>query len=186
MQRLAWEETRETINPEQLIFLDEFGAKTNFTRLRGWAEIGLRLVESVPAGRWETSTVVHAIALDGTRAAMVLDGPMDSLCFNGFCEWLLTPALNQGDIVVMDNLSSHKSSKTKRIIESVGARVAFLPPYSPDLNPIEKIFSKVKQLIRSASPRTYKEVISSVADALNRVTTRDIESVFDYCGYLRT
>jgi len=140
------------------VFLNETGLKKKFTRLRDWAFGGERLVESVPTGRWETSTLVHAIALDSTRAAMVLDGPMDGVCFTGFCESFLVPALNPGDLVVMDNLGSRKSESARRVIESAGAQVVLLPPYSPDLNPIEMIFSKLKQLIRSQRPRTFSKL----------------------------
>jgi transposase len=166
------------------VFLDETGLKTNFTRLRGWALGGERLVESVPAGRWETSTLVHAIALDGTRAAMVLDGPMDGVCFTGFCETFLAPALNPGDLVVMDNLGSHKSESARLIIESAGAQVVLLPPYSPDLNPIEMIFSKLKQLVRSQRPRCLSKIVDATGTALSFISTEDIHACFEHSGYL--
>ena len=114
---------------------------------------------------------------------MVLDGPVNSLSFCGFCEWLLAPSLRVGDLVVMDNLNVHKSSQAIQTIEAVGAEVIYLPPYSPDLNPIEKIFSKLKQLIRSAKPRKLRQVVKAVAHALSRVTLDDIEAVFDHAGY---
>lgn len=166
------------------MFLDETGLKTNLTRLRGWAFGGERLVEPVPAGRWETNTLVHAIALDGTRAAMVLDGPMDGVCFIGFCESFLAPALKPGDLVVMDNLASHKSERARLAIESAGAQVVLLPPYSPDLNPIEMIFSKLKQLVRSQRPRTFSKIIDATGHALNYINTEDIQACYQHCGYL--
>ena len=162
------------------------GLRTDLTRLRGWANGGNRLIEAVPGGRWETNTLVHAIALDGTRAAMVLDGPIDSVSFVGFCQWLLAPALHPGDIVVMDNLSSHKSVEAIEAIEAVGAQVACLPPYSPDLNPIENIFSKVKQFIRGIRPRTLRQIVSAALKAINQITIEDIEAVFAHCGYVET
>lgn len=157
--------------------------KTNFTRLRGWAWGGERLVESVPGGLWQTNTLVQAIALDGTRAAMVLDGPINGVSFAGFCEWLLAPSLHAGDLVVMDNLSSHKSIRAVNAIEAIGARVIYLPPYSPDLNPIENIFSKVKQLLRGLRPRSLEEIVAAVRKVLPKITHDDIESVFLHCGY---
>jgi len=158
--------------------------KTNFTRLRGWAFGGERLVEPVPAGRWKTCTLVHAIALDGTRAAMVLDGPMDSICFTGFCERFLAPVLNPGDLVVMDNLGSHKSESARLAIESAEAQPVLLPPYSPDLNPIEMIFSKLKRLIRSRRPRTFSKIVDATGDALRLISADHIQSCYQHCGYL--
>lgn len=181
--RRDWQECQAQIDPRRLIFLDESGLKTNLTRLRGWILGGERLVEAVPAGHWETSTLVQAIDLNGTRAAMVLDGPMNAASFAGFCRWLLVPTLSPGDIVVMDNLSSHKSRESVAAIESAGAGIVYLPPYSPDLNPIELAFSKLKQLIRSLRPRTFSETIDAARDALLQLTHEDISSYFDHCGY---
>ena len=123
--------------------------------------------------------MVQAIALDGTRAAMVLDGPLNGVSFAGFCEWLLAPSLNPGDFVVMDNLSTHKSAPAIQAIEAVGAQPVFLPPYSPDLNPIENIFSKIKQLIRAARPRELKQIVTAVSNALAKITLNDIQAA---CG----
>jgi transposase len=142
------------------------------------------LVEAIPGGKWHVSTLVQAIALDGTRAAMVLNGPMNSVCFTGFCEWLLTPSLRPGDLVVMDNLSSHRSAAAVRAIEAVGARVIYLPPYSPDLNPIENIFSKVKQLFRGLRPRSFRQIVADAKQVLSKITLDDIDSVFLHCGYV--
>ena len=183
MKRKDWKQAQEDVDPERLVFLDEMGLKTDLTRLRGWAEGGKRLIEAVPGGKWETNTLLQAIALDGTRAAMVLDGPLDAISFAGFCEWLLAPALHPGDIVVMDNLSSHKSTRSIQSIEAAGARVAYLPPYSPDLNPIENIFAKIKQLIRSLRPRNLRQILRATTKSLTGITTDDIEAVFLHCGY---
>jgi transposase len=169
-----------------LVFLDEMGLQSVLSRLRGWAHEGQRLVEAVPGGKWHTSTLVQAIGLDGIRAAMVLDGPINACCFAGFCQWLLVPALHPGDLVVMDNLSSHRSTTAIEAIEAVGARVVYLPPYSPDLNPIENIFSKVKQLFRKFRPRNYRQIVMAAKRVLNTITLDDIESVFLHCGYVGT
>lgn len=158
--------------------------KTDLTRLRGWAESGERLVEAIPGGHWRTSTLVHAVALDGTRAAMMLDGPVDGLTFAGFCEHFLAPSLQPGDLVVVDNLASHKSSSAVAAVEKVGGRMVYLPPYSPDLNPIENIFSKLKQLIRGMRPRDWPQIIDSVKQALLSVTPTELQNAFAHCGYL--
>jgi transposase len=166
--------------------VDETGLKTDMSRLRGWAERGARLVEAVPGGHWHIHTLVHAVALDGTRAAMVLDGPIDSICFAGFCEHFLAPALHPGDLVVLDNLSSHKSSAAIAAVEAAGAKMIYLPPYSPDLNPIENVFSKIKQLVRGFRPRGWSQIIQFAKQALLQVTFNDIENAFLHCGYEAT
>jgi transposase len=183
VKRKDWRACQEEVDPERFVFLDETCLKTDLTRLRGWAEGGARLVEAVPGGKWHTNTLVHAVALDGCRAAMVLDGPINGDSFAGYCEWLLAPALYPGDLVVMDNLSSHKSVQAVATIEAVGAQVVYLPPYSPDLNPIENIFSKVKQLIRGLRPRSFKKIVDAVGQVLPQITSNDLESVFSHCGY---
>lgn len=183
MKRKDWRATQEEVDPERLVFLDETGLKTNFTRFRGWAHGGDRLIEAIPGGKWQTNTLVHAVALDGTRAAMVLDGPIDGNSFAGFCKWLLVPSLHPGDLVVMDNLSSHRSVQAIQAIEAVGARVVYLPPYSPDLNPIENIFSKVKQLIRGIGPRSFSQIVEAAKQVLPKITLDDLEAVFLHCGY---
>lgn len=158
---LDWRACQHKVDPERLVFVDETGVKTNMSRFYGWAERGERLIEAIPGKRWTTSMLVHAVALDGTRAAMILDGPMDSLCFTGFCEHFLAPTLHPGDLVVLDNLSSHKTKAAMEAIEKVGAKMIYLPPYSLDLNPIENIFSKVKQLLRGLRPRSFHQIIEA-------------------------
>lgn len=183
LKRADWRSSQETVAPERLVFLDETSLKTDLTRLRGWAEGGQRLVEAVPNGKWSTNTLVQAIALDGTRAAMILDGPLDGNSFTGFCSWLLAPSLHPGDLVVLDNLSSHKSVAATQAVEAVGAQFIYLPPYSPDLNPIENLFSKLKQIIRAFRPRSLEAILEAAANALPRITLDDIQSVFEHCGY---
>lgn len=183
LKRADWRSSQEGVDPERLVFLDETSLKTDLTRVRGWAEGGARLIEAVPGGKWKTNTLVQAIALDGTRAAMVLDGPINGASFAGFCEWLLAPRLHPGDLVVLDNLSSHKTVAATRAVEAAGARFVYLPPYSPDLNPIENIFSKLKQLFRALRPRTFGAIVKAAAKVLPKITIDDIESVFKHCGY---
>ena len=186
MKRADWKSSQQNIDASRLVFLDETSLKTDLTRLRGWADGGQRLVEAIPGGKWQTNTLVHAVGLDGTRAAMVLDGPINGPSFAGFCDWLLAPSLNAGDIVVMDNLSSHKSHAAIHAIEAVGAKVVFLPPYSPDLNPIENVFAKIKQLIRKYRPRRLRQIIKAAAQILKQITFEEIEATFLHCGYLTT
>ena len=183
MKRADWKSAQDRINADRLVFLDETSLKTNLTRLRGWADGGQRLVEAIPSGKWQTNTLVHAIALDGTRAAMVLDGPINGPSFAGFCRWFLTPTLHAGDLLVMDNLSSHKNRPAMEAIEAVGAKVVFLPPYSPDLNPIENVFSKIKQLVRRYRPRTLRQIVNAAARAIKQIQLHEIEATFQHCGY---
>jgi transposase len=183
LKRKDWRASQEGVDPQRLVFLDETSLKTDLTRLRGWAEGGERLIEAVPGGQWQTNTLVQAVALDGTRAAMVLDGPINGHCFAGFCEWLLAPSLHPGDLVVLDNLSSHKSASAIRAVEAVGASFVYLPPYSPDLNPIENIFSKVKQLLRALRPRSFGEIVKAAKQVLLQITLEDLEAVIAHCGY---
>lgn len=185
-RRQDWQDSQASVDPRRLVFLDETWLKTNLCRLRGWAPVGERLVDNSPWGCWETNTLVHAIALDGTRAAMLLDGPLNSVCFAGFCEQFLAPSLKAGDLVVLDNLPSHKSAEAQRIVEGVGARLVFLPPYSPDLNPIENLFSKLKQLIRGFRPETWEELVEATRQALQSISLSDIANAMVHAGYPTT
>ncbi len=165
------------------MFIDETWAKTNMTRLRGRAPKGQRLVEKVPHGHWHTTTLIAALGHDGMRCGMTLDGAVDGDHFVAFCREILVPTLSCGDTVVMDNLSSHKVKGVREAIESVGASVLYLPPYSPDLNPIENAFSKLKQLLRSASHRVQKAMWHDVQRMLDAITASDAEGYFRNCGY---
>ncbi len=149
----------------------------------GWGLKGERVLEAVPHGHWTTTTLLQAIDLSGTRAAMITDGPTNAAVFETFVDWILAPKLRPGDVVVMDNLGSHKSPRAVESIERAGASVLYLPPYSPDLNPIEKIFSKVKSFLRSAAARTQAELYDAIAIALETITPTDCRNVFESCGY---
>ena len=133
------------------MFIDEAWAKTNMTRTRGRAPVGERLVARIPHGHWKTTTLIAALDQQGMRCSMTLDGAVNQEAFESFVEQVLIKTLSRGDVVVMDNLSSHKGARVKQLIESAGATLLYLPPYSPDLNPIEMAFSKLKQLLRSAA-----------------------------------
>jgi len=153
------------------------------TRLRGRAPLGERLVAKVPQGHWKTTTLIAALDASGLRCSTVVDGAVNSDVFEAFVQQVLCPQLRNGDVVVLDNLSSHKRKRTRELIESAGAQLLFLPPYSPDLNPIELVFSKVKQLLRSLACRTREALWSMMQSVLDRVTASDAAHCFRHCGY---
>ena len=171
---------------EKLVFIDESGAKTNMTRLYGRAKNGTRAVDNAPSGHWNTTTMISSMRLDGSTACMVVDGATDTEIFQVYVKHILLPTLKPEDIVVLDNLSAHKNQKTRELIESVGAQVWFLPPYSPDLNPIEKMWSKIKAILRTLKARTKEALINAVAKALDAITASDAKGWFNSCGYQYT
>lgn len=153
------------------------------TRLRGRAPVGERLIDKTPHGHWKTTSLIAALGVGGVRCATVVDGAINRAVFDAFVEQVLAPELRPGDVVVLDNLSSHKSDRARRLIESRGARLEFLPPYSPDLNPIEMVFSKVKQLLRSLACRTRDALWHAMQSVLDAVTSTDAANCFRHCGY---
>ena len=166
-----------------MVFLDESGAKTNLTRLRGRALRGKRLLASHPHGHWQTTTMLASLRLDGSSACMTIEGATDTEVFRTYVQVVLCPTLRPGDVVVMDNLSPHKHDTILQVIGQAGATVRFLPAYSPDLNPIEKMWSKVKELLRGAEARTGQGLQSAIAAALACVTAQDAMNWFASCGY---
>jgi transposase len=171
------------LDPARLVFIDETWARTNMTRLRGRAPVGRRLVAAVPHGHWRTTTLVAALDRRGVRCAATLDGPVNRDAFEAFVGQVLAPTLAPGDVVVLDNLSSHKGPRVRQLIEAAGASLLFLPPYSPDLNPIELAFAKLKQLIRSAADRTRDALWADVQRMLDRITPADATAFLRHCGY---
>jgi len=171
--------------PEQLVFLDESGAKTNMTRRYGRAAVGQRCDDAVPHGHWKTTTMISAIRSERIirEASIVFDGPTNAPTFRGYVEQCLAPALKPGDIVVMDNLPSHKVAGVREAIEAAGADLWYLPPYSPDMNPIEKLWSKVKAWLRRAAGRTLDELIEIIGQALRAVSAHECQGYFRSCGY---
>lgn len=182
-RRQEWKIAQPDYDAKRLIFIDETWAKTNMTRLRGRAPRGQRLMAKVPHGHWNTTTLIAALGIEGVRCSTVVDGPVDGDVFEAFVAQVLVPQLRPGDLVVMDNLSSHKRGRTRERIEERGAKLMFLPPYSPDLNPIEMIFSKVKQLLRSMSCRRRDELWHAMQQVLDQVTASDAVNCFRHCGY---
>lgn len=166
-----------------MIFIDETWAKTNMTRLRGRTRRGERLIDKTPHGHWQTTTLIAALGVAGVRCSTVVDGAVNADIFESFVEHVLLPELRPGDVVIMDNLSSHKRARTRELIESTGAQLEFLPPYSPDLNPIEMVFSKLKQLLRSLGLRTRDALWTSMQGVLDQVTASDAKNCFEHCGY---
>lgn len=177
-QRQAWHTKLAHVDPSRLVFLDETGAKTNMTRLYARAKKGKRALDYAPHGHWSTTTLVAALSVQGAVAPMVLDGPMDRACFEAYVEQVLIPTLEAGSIVVMDNLAAHKSSAIAEMLHAAGAELWYLPPYSPDLNPIELMWSKVKAALRKAKARTQQALFDAIAKALQEVTPEQSYNFF--------
>ena len=171
------------LDPKKFLFIDETWAKTNMTRLRGRALRGERLIAKVPHGHWKTTTLIAALDYRGMRCSTTVDGAVNGEVFQAFVQQVLVPTLSSGEIVVMDNLSSHKGQRIRAMIESAGAMLLFLPPYSPDLNPIELAFAKLKQLLRSAAHRAMTALWEDVQRMLELITANDAANFLRHCGY---
>ena len=171
---------------EKLVFIDETWASTNMTRSHGRAPKGCRCVASAPLGNWQTSTFLGGLRHDRLTAPMVADGPMDGEMFLAWVRQFLCPALRPGDIVILDNLSSHKVAGVQQAIAAAGATVLYLPPYSPDLNPIEKLFSKLKSLLRKAARRSVDALWTEIGQLLNTVSSTECANYFASSGYVCT
>jgi transposase len=182
-RRDEWQSRRDGIDPRRFRFLDESGAKTNMVRTHGRCPKGQRLLSSAPVGHWNTTTMLAAIGLDGVDAPWTLDGAIDAEAFLVYIEHVLVPTLRGGEIVVLDNLSSHKHPRVAELIHAAGAEVWYLPPYSPDFNPIEEMWSKVKQILRSLAARTFDGLVKAIGIALARVTKDDLLGWFTHAGY---
>jgi transposase len=165
------------------VFIDETWAKTNMTRLRGWALRGKKLLAKVPQGRWRTLTFLAALRCDRIDAPCVIDGPIDGEIFLAYVEQSLGPTLRPGDIVIIDNLGSHKSPAVRRAIRAAGAKLFFLPPYSPDLNPIEQLFAKLKTLLRKAARRTLEATWKQIGTLLSAFSPQECANYFRNSGY---
>jgi len=181
--REHWLAGQNDLDPERLIFIDESGLSTKMARLRGWAPKGERCRAAIPHGHWKTITFVGGLTLTGFVAPMLLDGPMNGECFLAWVEQMLAPTLQPGDIVVMDNLPAHKIAGARDAIEAHGAKLFYLPPYSPDLNPIENAFAKLKAHVRKAAARTLDTLDTAAADALTQFTPDQCLNFFTHAGY---
>jgi transposase len=167
----------------KLVFIDETWVKTNMARVRGRSLRGSRLIGRVPHGHWKTTTFLAALRVDRIEAPLVLDGPINGATFDAYVEQFLAPTLHPGDIVVLDNLGSHKGDVARRAIEARGAELRFLPPYSPDLNPIEMLFAKLKALLRKAAERTVDSLWRRIGTLLDEITPQECQNYLRHAGY---
>jgi putative transposase len=184
-RRQQWKTHQKRIDPSRLVFIDETWTKTNMAPLRGWARRGDRLLAKVPHGHWKTMTFLAALRHDCVTAPWLIDGPINGERFRLYIEKVLVPALHPGDIVVMDNLGSHKGKAVRRAIRAAGAKLILLPKYSPDLNPIEQLFAKLKHLLRKAAKRTADTVCTAIGNILDSVTPAECSNYFANAGYDR-
>ena len=171
------------MDAERFVFLDETGATTAMTRLRGWGPRGERLVDAAPYGHWKTTTFVAGLRLDGVIAPCVLDGAMTGEVFRAYVEQMLAPSLRPGDVVVMDNLPAHKVAGVHQAIRAVGASLLYLPSYSPDLNPIEQLFAKLKALLRKAAARTKDALWTTIGTILDAFTPAECRNYLVNAGH---
>jgi transposase len=185
-KREAWREQVAERDPAHFVFVDESGVTRSMTRRYGRAPQGERVYGSVPLGHWEVTTLIGALALDGVRASFTVDAAAAADVFHVFVEQALAPTLRSGDVVIWDNLPAHKAPELKTILESAQATLLPLPPYSPDFNPIEQCWSKVKEFLRAAEARTSEALEQAIAQAFARVTAIDARGWFQHCGYRAT
>ena len=185
-RRAQWKREQPERNAHRLVFIYKTWVKTNMTRLRGRALRGERVIDKTPYGHWKTTPLIAALGISGisgVRCSMVVDGAVNGDIFEAFVEQVLVPELCAGDVVAMDNLSSHKRARTRELIEDTGAELVFLPPYSPDLNPIELVFSKIKQRLRTLGCRTKNALWQTMQSVLDTVTPTNATNCYRHCGY---
>jgi transposase len=182
-RRQAWFDGQLDLEPDKLVFIDETGLSTKMARLRGRSLIGERCRAAVPHGHWKTTTFTGALRLSGMTAPMVLDGAMNGTAFLAYVEQVLVPTLSPGDIVIMDNLPAHKAAGVREAIEAVDASLRYLPPYSPDFNPIENAFAKLKSMLRAKAERTIDALWNAVGDVITLFDPDECANYFAACGY---
>ena len=182
-RRRQWRSRQASIDPKRLVFMDETWAKTNMAPLRGWAPRGQRLIGKAPYGRWRTLTFLAALRHDRIDAPCLFDGPINGQKFLAYVEQFLVPTLQPGDIVILDNLGSHKGRAVRKAVRAAGARLFFLPPYSPDLNPIEQVFAKLKHWLRQAQARSIEEIYQSLGPILERFKPQECATYLENSGY---
>jgi transposase len=182
-RRQAWFDGQPDLDPERLVFIDETWASTNMARRYGRAPKGERLRAGIPHGHWKTTTFVAGLRLTGIVAPMVLDGPINGRRFQTYVDQVLVPELKPGDVVVMDNLGSHKGEGVRAAIEAAGASLLYLPPYSPDFNPIENAFAKLKAMLRKAAERTVEGLWTAIGCLIDQFTPQECANCFAAAGY---
>lgn len=185
-RRAQWIKYQGRVDPSRLVFIDETWTKTNMAPLRGWAPRGQRIKAKIPHGRWQTMTFLAALRHDRITAPWFIEEPINGETFQLYIEKVLVPTLRPGDIVMMDNLGSHKAKAVRGAIRAVGARLLYLPKYSPDLNPIEQFFAKLKHWLRKAERRSTDAVYDAIAPILNTVTSAECANYFANAGYDQT
>ena len=176
---LIWEE----VDSKRLVFVDEMGANTSLSSLRAWSKRGERARCSVPRNRGRNTTLLASMSAEGIGSSLAVEGTTTRSVFETYVEKVLLPGLQRGQIVVMDNLTAHKGDSIRELIESAGCELLYLPPYSPDLNPIEEAFSKIKSLLRKAGARSREALIEAMGRALDAITSQDARGFFEHCGY---
>ena len=183
-KRKEWQRRMKRFDVKSLVFVDESGVQNNMTRFYGRIIGGERLHESAPGGNWNTTTLMSSLRFDGSIAAMTIEGATDAFSFEAYISKILCPTLDRGDIVIMDNLSSHKVNGIREAIEATGAILLYLPPYSPDFNPIEMMWSKIKTFLRKTKARSTKMLMKAIANAFKTITFSDTVGWFTSCGYV--
>lgn len=173
----------EALDARRLVFVDEMGTNTSLSPLHGWSRKGERAYGSVPRNRGRNTTVLASMSLSGMGPSLAVEGATDSQVFEAYVERVLAPTLREGQVVVMDNLSAHKGERVRKLIERRGCELIYLPSYSPDLNPIEEAFSKMKYLLRKAEARTRGVLLEAIGAAISAVSDQDARGFFEHCGY---
>jgi putative transposase len=182
-RRQRWQRASRRLDPARLVFIDETWIKTNMAPIRGWGRKGERLLGFAPDGRWRTLTFLAALRINALTEPCVVDGPINGVIFKAYIEQFLVPTLHSGDIVILDNLGSHRSGAIRSAIRGAGAKLAFLPPYSPDLNPIEQVFAKVKHWMRMAQARAVDAIHDRIANLVAGIAQAECESYLTNAGY---
>jgi transposase len=184
--RTQWRQKQPSLTPSRLVFIDETWVKTNMTRLYGRAPRGKRLVDAVPHGQWKTTTFIGALRCDAVTATGAFDGAVNGELFLAYVEQVLVPTLKPGDVVIMDNLRSHKVAGVREAIEGAGAKLLFIPPYSPDLNPIEQAFAKLKALLRARAIRTVDALWKALGNLVDYFSPEECASFLRHDGYFQS
>ena len=173
----------ERSDPQRLIFVDEMGANTSLSPLRAWSRRGQRAHGSVPRNRGKNTTLLSSMSVEGMGPSLAVEGTTDREVFEAYVEEVLAPSLRPGQVVVMDNLTAHKGERVRELVEGRGCELLYLPPYSPDLNPIEEAFSKIKSILRKAQARNREGLIEAMGRALDAITSQEAKGFFQHCGY---
>jgi transposase len=172
-----------TLDARSVVFVDEMGTNTSLSALYGWAKKGERAYCSVPRNRGKNTTLLSSMSMEGMGPSLVVEGATNSEVFEAYVERVLAPTLRRGQVVVMDNLSAHKGERIRELIEGRGCELVFLPSYSPDFNPIEEAFSKIKGLMRKAAARSREALLHAIGPAISAITDQDVRGFFEHCGY---